>query len=202
MKMYQTRIQPNKLRKLLMFYEQKNIEYKATDENKDNYFTAMWKITNDELTLAQHVIKWYFIIAILKFTLEILLYIVQLMVLLSPFIQGVFRVITRIFLDFVQRKKHKMKKQKLEKRREGNSLFRRKMITLFCIFSMIQIIECEDMSKNSVYVQGTKSIETLNELRRNKIKDPLYLRFEDYTDRYEFEIGHIIDTTPDKISKR
>lgn len=44
------------------------------EEKRNGFITEVWELTNEELTLAQHVVKWYFVIAILKFTLKVFLY--------------------------------------------------------------------------------------------------------------------------------
>lgn len=94
------KLQQNKMllsnRKLLEFQDEiKN------DQKSSSYITTIWKLTNEELTLAQHVVKWYFIIAILKFTLEIILYLIQIITLMIPIFKMISRLIYHSFLGVV-----------------------------------------------------------------------------------------------------
>lgn len=100
-----------RMHRKLMEFAKKSDSEKITqnDSHASSYFTTIWRTTNEELTLAQHVIKWYFVIAILKFTLEISLYIVQIIVLLTPFLKCALGCAINSFLEYGQAKLRRIK---------------------------------------------------------------------------------------------
>lgn len=194
------------------------------EERKNGFITEVWELTNEELTLAQHVVKWYFVIAILKFTLEVFLYTIQIIVLLIPIFKLISRCILSSFLDFGQAKL-KIMTQNLTQGSVCNRLWlKKKMIVLLLVLSMIQLSSAYTIARhtNSTHIEEvypTKTVvmnDGVNRLglkvknkaivdaisKRQLIKtdSPISIKYYTLNDAYWFEIGDMVNFSLTSIS--
>ncbi|URA30379.1 ORF4 [Nidovirales sp.] len=117
------------------FSDDKEIKENKKNNKKENIFMFAIHETEDELSFIQKVVKIYFIIAVIKFTLEIFLYILQILRIIFPCLAFVINCLLRKKRNFLVRKPLVLCLRKM-----------RKVIVLFTLMTvLVAKVSAEDL---------------------------------------------------------